>query len=198
MTGNIGSGKTTVGKLFSLRGIPVYHADNRAKELMDDPLVVRKVAQEFGHELVGEDGLILKQKLAAIVFPNQQLLSRLNALIHPLVRADFEQWVMVHDSSPYVLQEAAILFESGFSHLFQRIVLVTAPDDLRIKRVCDRDNVSLEQVKQRDQRQMPQEKKIPLADFVVINDGMHLLDVQVESIHGTLLALSDEWGQAGL
>ncbi len=187
LTGNIGSGKSTVARLFSLLDIPIYHADARAKTFLEHEQVKKQITECFGREVLNNQSAIDRKKLAALVFNHTDSLRKLNNIIHPLVREDFRNWVKSCEKSPYVLQEAAILIESGQHLCFDRIILVAAPEALCIARVCSRDEVSPEDVKQRARHQLGEQEKRLIADYVIENDGQRLLLPQVNNIHQMLL-----------
>lgn len=187
LTGNIGSGKTTVSRLFSMLGVPVYHADEKGKQFLGFSGIRDKVISLFGTEVLGKEGRIDRKKLAAVVFADKEKLSRLNEIIHPMVRADFRQWADTHKGQPYVMEEVAILFESGLAGDFDKIVLVSAPEYLRFSRVCKRDGVDEDSVRQRSRHQWSEQDKIPLSDYVIRNDESSLLIDQVTFIHEQLL-----------
>ena len=189
LTGNIGSGKTTVSRLFAMHGVPVYHADEQAKYFLQTPDTVMKIKEYFGDAIIDEDGHPDRKKIAALVFGDADKLEKLNSIIHPQVRQDFSDWAARHSHHPYVIMEAAILFESGQNKNFHKIILVTAPESLRIERVCSRDAVQPEDVKKRIQHQVKEDAKVPLADFVIKNDGSELLMPQVEGVHKHILVL---------
>ncbi len=191
VTGNIGSGKTTVCKMFRQLDVPVYYADERGKYFLDTPEVKEKVRHAFGDDILDREGDIDRQKLAARVFRNPDELNQLNAIIHPLVRADFLQWSAEQRTAPYVIQEAAILIESGQHRNLDKIILVKAPEEIRIQRVCDRDQTSAEHVRQRGRHQMPEEEKSKFADFIINNDGKQALIPQVMRIHESLSCPDD-------
>ena len=182
VTGGIGSGKTTICKVFETLGVPVYYADTQAKRLMDyDPELKAAIAGYFGNDIY-IDGTLDRRKLAEIVFNDKNALAKLNSLVHPVVARDFDCW-SAQQTSRYVIEEAAIVFESGIEHRFDKIILVTAPDDLRIERVCARDNILPETVRQRMKNQWSEEKKIALADYVIHNDSKNMVIPQVLQIH---------------
>lgn len=189
LTGNIGSGKTTVSRLFAMHGVPVYYADERGKHFLSTPQTVQKIVDSFGSDYIGDDGNPDRKKLASLVFGDKEKLESLNQIIHPQVRKDFLNWVERQSHHPYAIMESAILFESGQNADFQKVVMVTAPEQLRINRVCTRDGVQPEDVKKRMQHQMDEETKIPLVDFVISNDGQQLLMPQVVAVHEQILAL---------
>ncbi len=186
ITGGIGSGKTTASKIFEILGIPVYYADTRAKELMNtDPELKASLIKLFGESIYVENGLERK-KLAGLIFSDKTALEKVNQLVHPAVGRDFLTWCD-RQNSPYVMEEAAILFENSLYKRFWKIILVTAPESLRIERVCQRDQIDPDTVRQRMANQWPDEKKIALADYVIHNDESHLLIPQVIHIHHQLL-----------
>ncbi len=190
LTGNIGSGKTTVCRLFEMLGVPVYYADERGKHFLASADVARQVKDQFGEEYLLKDGSPDRKKLAHLVFNDQDMLNQLNAIIHPKVQMDFEKWVALHHESAYVIMEAAILFESGRNRDFDTVILVTAPEDLRIERVCRRDKVTVKEVVSRMENQWDEARKIPLADFVIRNDEKELLMPQAEKVHHQLVNAS--------
>jgi dephospho-CoA kinase len=186
LTGGIGSGKSEVSQVFKNKGIPVYDSDSRAKILMnthDD--IKRKVIESFGDQSYSE-GSLNRVFLASVVFSNPSQLAQLNAIIHPFVRSEFHQWVLQQTSS-YVIQEAAILFETGFYKQCDRMILVTAPKEIRIQRVVERDAVKPSAVLSRIQQQWEDSKKIDLADFVIQNLDWEDTKLQIETIHQSLM-----------
>jgi dephospho-CoA kinase len=187
LTGGIGSGKTTVARLFELLGIPVYYADDRAKALMEeDPEVRQGLLELFGPEVYLPSGQLNRAWISQQVFSNRNLLEKLEKIVHPAVFLDGNQWHQ-EQNAPYTIKEAALLFESGSAEQLDRIIVVTAPDQLRIQRVIERDQVTAEQVQSRMNNQWPQSEKAERADYVIQNDGAHLLIPQVWSIHQEIL-----------
>jgi len=187
VTGGIGSGKTLVCQIFEKLGIPVYNADIAARNLMStDPDLIEGIVQLFGDEAFGEDGLN-RQYLARSVFGDQKMLTQLNRMVHPVVRSDFIQWTARQSEIPYVIEEAAILFESGASEEMDLIALVYAPEELRIKRVMKRDGVEREAVLKRMEQQFSEKKIRGLADHELINDGKQMLLPQVVELHNKVL-----------
>lgn len=189
ITGGIGSGKTTVCKLFQELGIPVYYADDRAKYLMQhEHYLIDLIKKNFG-EAVYEEGQLNRKLLASMVFGNADKLALLNSLVHPCVFRDTERWVEEQKElkPPYVLKEAALLIESGSYKTLDKLIVVTAPLDVRVKRISQRDQVEIEEVMARVKHQLPEEEKLKLADFVITNDdGLDRLKEQVMHIHQTL------------
>ena len=187
VTGGIGSGKTTVCKVFERLGIPVYSADQRAKDLYVENLEVKeRVIDLLGHEAYHSDDSLNKAHLASRVFEDQALLKALNQIIHPAVKKDYEQW-LGNQKSPYVLREAAILIESGAYQSCDKIVVVTAPEEVRIQRVLQRDGTDRKSVKDRIVNQMEDSKRLSFAHFEINNDGNHSLIEQVLAVHKALL-----------
>jgi len=187
LTGGIGSGKTLVCQIFEKLGVSVYYADSAARFLMGtDAGLMEGIRQLFGEQAYGKEGLN-REYLAGIVFGDREKLAALNRLVHPLVRKDFVNWTEQQKGSPYVVEEAAILFESGAHAFLDYSVLVYAPEELRIKRVMDRDGMSREHVLKRMEQQMSEEEKKALADHVLINDGSRMLLPQVLELHNSII-----------
>lgn len=188
ITGGIGSGKSTVCKVFELLDVPVYYADEEAKKLLDNDVEVKdKILQQFGAEVMDEKHSIDRKKLAAIVFNNTEKLSRLNAIVHPAVANHFESWLKKHEQSKYILKEAAILFESGAYKGVDEVITVIAPQELKIARVIKRDKSTPELVMQRIKSQLSDEEKIKRSQYVIHNDEQQLLIPQILLIHNKLL-----------
>ena len=182
ITGGIGSGKSVVCELFRLHGIPVFDADIEAKKLNDTlPTIREKLTQLFGNDLY-ENNRLNRQKLASLIFSDTSALQKVNAIIHPEVAACFKQWAEKQQNAPFVVIETAILFESGFDRLVDKTVTVSAPLDVRIERIIKRDGATRAQIEARMSQQMPEEKKVRLSDFVVVNDGYVSLIEQTHSI----------------
>ena len=188
ITGNIGSGKSTVCRVFELLEIPVFYADIHARMLLYQADVKDRLTKIFGREILDDRQEINRKKLADIVFHDTGALSRLNAIIHPQVHNTYHSWVS-HQNSPYTLYETAILFESGMAADFDRVILVTAPGEVRISRVCTRDHISREQVIARMNNQMAEETLIKKVDYIIDNDGNTLLIPQVLMIDNELRTL---------
>lgn len=191
LTGNIGSGKTTVAKVFEVLGVPVFYADNAARSAMlNDVELIAGVKQEFGDKAYFDDGSLNRKYIAGIVFNDVKKLQKLNALVHPATFRAFDKWVEgVNVNIPYVIKEAAILFESGSYKLCNKSVIVTAPLETRLQRVMQRDNINYEEGSTRNARQMSEEEKIKLADYTINNDGTQLVIPQVLALHQTFLSL---------
>ena len=190
ITGGIGSGKTTVAKVFEVLGIPVYYADDAAKRLMNtDEKLKEKIQLQFGND-VYKDGRLDRKYLAEIVFKNPEKLQLLNALVHPATLKDAERW-MQDQSTAYSLKEAALIFESGAQEQLDYVIGVTAPAPLRIQRTMHRDSITREEVILRMDKQMDETIKIKLCDFVIKNDEQEMLLPQVLELHKKLLTLSE-------
>ncbi|MBN3584051.1 dephospho-CoA kinase [Algoriphagus aestuarii] len=191
LTGGIGSGKSTTAKIFQILGIPCYFADDRAKWLMaNDPKLVESIKASFGTESYLEDGAVNRVYLGETVFSDPEKVKKINSLVHPAVAKDFNSWAE-NQTSPYVLKEAALIFETGSHKDLDQVINVSSPIKVRISRVLMRDNHrSIEQVHQIIDQQMPDENKNELADFVIKNVDNKLLIPQVLKIHEALLAKS--------
>lgn len=189
ITGGIGSGKTTVCRLFELLGVSVYYADVRAKILMQtDVELIEEIKKVFGGEVYSGQTLN-RSLLGSIVFSNSERLQQLNALVHPAVFRDFDRW-SYEQRGLYVLKEAAILFESGSSKDCAYTILVKSPVDLRTSRVMLRDSISKEDVIKRMDKQMSDEEKEKLASFVILNDETQLVIPQVLALHDRITDLA--------
>ncbi len=182
LTGGIGSGKSLVSVIFRVLGIPVFQADVVAKQLYTRNREVREtLTAMFGSEVYLPDGEVNRSYLASVIFHDAEALAVVNRLIHPLVSAGFGEWSR-HQNTPYVLHEAAILFESGAYLGMDDIILVIAPEELRIRRVMDRDNTGREQVLARIRNQWTDKEKEVLSGYVILNDEEHLLTEQIIEI----------------
>lgn len=191
LTGGIGSGKSTVADIFSTLGIPVYESDSRARDLMNNERALKeKIVQLFGPESYS-NGDLNRKWMAEKVFPDKDLLQQLNAIVHPAVKADALQWANSTElaNAPYVIKESAILFEEDLTSDLDAIILVVAPVELRIDRVMNRDGISKAQVEERIQHQWTDDKKIPVSDFVIFNDGERSLIEQVRDIDQMIRAI---------
>ena len=187
LTGGIGSGKSTVAKVFEVLGIPVFYADAIAKELMNtNKSLIASIKETFGNDIYFE-GILDRKKLSAIVFNDPEKLKALNALVHPATTAYTHIWLQ-QQKAPYALKEAAILFESGAYRSVEKVIGVFAPQEVRIKRAMQRDGISREQVLGRMNNQMNEEEKMKRCDFVILNDGNASLIEQVMQIHAQLLS----------
>lgn len=189
LTGNIGSGKTTVCKVFEKLGVPVFYADLRARMIMDREEVTARVAGTFGKEILDAEGKLNRRTLAGIVFNDKEKLALLNGIIHPLVREDFLGWVGENKEEPYIIKEAAILFEAGMASQFDKIIVVAAPLEVRIARVMHRDGVSREEVLGRAANQFDEEELVARADYVIHNDDRQLVVPTILCIDQSLRSL---------
>lgn len=190
LTGGIGSGKSTVAKIFEVLGIPVYYADAAARRLMNEDEELKKnIVAHFGPESY-KDGPLNRPYIAGIVFNDKEKLELLNFLTHPATIRDANEW-MRQQTSPYTIKEAALIFESGSAEHLDYVVGVYTPAPLRIQRIMQRDNISREEVLHRMNKQIDETIKMRLCDFVLINDEQQLLTPQVIQLHEKLLALGN-------
>ena len=186
LTGGIGSGKSTVARMFELLNVPIYYADREAKNLMNSAVSLKLgIVQLFGEKAYANN-VLNRGYIADIVFRDKEKLQALNALVHPEVRKHFLDWV---DSQigPYVIQENPLIFEKSDQHLFDKVISVTADKKIRIQRVIDRDGLSKEQVCDRMANQLDDTSKTELADFVIYNETLENTKIQVNDIHQQLL-----------
>lgn len=187
ITGGIGSGKTTVCKVFQLLGIPLYNADIEAKKLLNfDKEVNNQIIKTFGKTIVNDNNQIDRVKLGSIVFNNKEKLEKLNKIVHPAVAKHFSNWLDINKEHQYILKEAAILFESNAYKAVDKVITVIAPLELRIKRSIDRDKTNRETVEQRIKNQMSDEEKIKLSDYIIHNNESELLIPQIIELHQQL------------
>ena len=185
ITGGIGSGKSFVADMLLKRGVAVYNSDSRAKELMASDAELRaKLIERFGAEVFGVEGLN-KAYLAGRVFASEEELKALNAIVHPRVMADFEQWA-TEQAGDYVVLESAILFESGFDGCVDIAVAIMAPEELRIERVMQRDGITKEQVEERMRHQLSDEERCNRSKYAVVNIELDELEEDVEQLHRRL------------
>lgn len=189
LTGGIGSGKSTVAKMFAELGVPVYIADIEAKKLTNSSAdIKRKLIDILGEEAY-VDGILDKKFVASKIFNDDGLLKKTNSIIHPVVREHFTEWARLQNSS-YCIKEAAILFENGNYKDCDATILITAPEKVRIERVMRRDNVLETEVLSRIRSQWPDSKKEKLADFIIKNEDLDLVEKQVLKIHDKLTIAS--------
>lgn len=186
LTGNIGSGKTTVSRIFESFSIPVFYADAEAKALYDLQHIKENILSIFGSSVFDESGKLDFKLLANVVFNNKSKLEQLTNLIHPLVFEKYHYWLEENAMAPYSIHESAIIFEYSQQNYFDKTICVTSPPELRVKRVLKRDNTSLEKIKERINNQMDESKKIGLSDFIITNDEKSFLIPQVLEIHNKL------------
>ena len=188
LTGGIGAGKTACGLIFEALGIPIYNSDFRAKILMTENAgVVEAITTLFGPESYLKDGSLNRPHLASIIFKDKDLLNKMNSIVHPAVRDDFSNWCLNQTDVPYIMQESALLFETGSYHFFDKVIVVYADNEIRIKRVIDRDGVTKINVLDRINKQLPQKGKIEKADYTINNSGKRSIVKQVVNIHLAIL-----------
>lgn len=187
LTGGMGSGKTTVANFFKEFGIPVYIADDKAKEIMNTSVEVKSKITDLLGEKAYPDGVLDRRYVAEQVFNSAEKLEKLNSIVHPAVAIDFENWKK-SQSSPYVIYEAAILFEKGGNKKCDAVILVTAPYKERIKRIQSRDKSSIEDIEARMKHQWSDSKKRTLADFEIKNSNIANTKEQVKKLHEILLS----------
>ena len=181
LTGGIGSGKTTVLNYFKSFGIPIYIADDEAREIMKSADIIKAIQDSFGSS-VFENDILNREKLAKIVFNNPERLEELNSIVHPAVKKHFEQWLLNNQSAPYIIYEAAILFESGRYKDCDIVITVTAPIELRIERVIKRDNTTRELVLKRINAQWTDDKRILKSDFIIENISIETTKIEIDRI----------------
>ena len=179
ITGGIGSGKSTVSKLIEEAGYPVYYSDVRAKTIVnDDHQLQEKIKELLGENSYDENGFYNRRYVGEIIFKDDQLRLQLNALIHPAVKINFENWIS-EQKTPFIFKETALLFELKLNESCYKSILVTADDNIRIKRVMDRDGKTYREVEAVMNKQMPEKDKIKIADFVIFNnDGLEELKIK--------------------
>jgi dephospho-CoA kinase len=184
LTGGIGSGKSLLAKIFSCLGIPVYDADSRAKKLMNtDAILIDAIKKEFGNSAY-QDNTLNRDFLAATVFNEEEKLNKLNSLVHPRVKLDNEEWIKANSEKKYLVKEAALLFETGSYRSLDKVIVVSAPEEVRIKRVLQRDpHRTKSELMKIIASQMRESEKLKLADYVIINDETELITPQVLKLH---------------
>lgn len=181
LTGGIGSGKTTIARLFKEMKIPVYIADDEAKKVMQSSAIINAIKNAFG-TTVFDDTKLIREKLASIVFNDSEKLKTLNSIVHPAVKEDFKEWIAKQAAFPFVIYESAILFESGSYKDFDVIITVTAPLELRIERVIQRDKTSRAQVLNRINSQWTDEDRIAKSDYHIENINLESVKNQMDNI----------------
>jgi dephospho-CoA kinase len=187
LTGGIGSGKTLISEVFNRLGIPIFNADYEAKKIMNsDDEVILQIKAEFGDDIYNAES-INRKKLAGIIFADEKALQKINSIVHPKVREYFINWTKEKTNYPYVIEEAAILFESNAYKELDITINVHANELVRINRVVERDQVSTEAVKSRMKNQMSDKERISLADYTIYNDGERMVLPQVLEIHQKIL-----------
>ena len=185
LTGNIGSGKTTIATIFEVLGVAVFNADNEAKRLMiEDENLKNQLITAFG-EYVYINGQLNRTHLSQIAFENDEVLNQLNAIVHPVVQNAFTLWLKKQTGS-YIIKEAAILFESNSHTLLDSVICVSCPESIRINRLLKRDNTNKKNIMARINKQWQEERKIELSDHIIVNDDKRLVIPQVLAIHNAL------------
>ena len=188
LTGGIGSGKSLAGRIFSMLGVPVYQSDTAAKRLYDtDPQLREEVKALFGKTVYSTGGKLNRAMLAKIIFTNSDNLAKINAIVHPAVVRDFKRFAAsLNKSVPYLIQETAILYEADLERVFDAVINVYAPEDLRINRIVARGGDG-EDARRRIAFQMPDKIKVERADYNIINDDKHLITPQIINIHTRII-----------
>jgi len=194
ITGGIGTGKTTICKIFETLGIPVFYADEESKKILfHDSDVNEELRTIFGKEIFTE-GIPDRKKIADIVFSDREKLEQLNAILHPAVIRKSEEWFHEPKRAPYAIKEAALIFEVGGERNLDKVIVISSPEEISIGRIMKRDNVSEEEVRLRMGNQLAQEVKEKKADFLIVNDDRQMLIPQVMNIHNHLLQLAQSPG----
>ena len=183
ITGGIGSGKSFVCSILEKFGVPVYYADEEARRLMNTRVDLKRAIKVVFGEEIYQDGELDRQEMGRRIFGRPDMLDKINRMVHPVVREDFFKWSESWENVPYVIEEAAILFESGAASEMDASVLIYAPKELRIERVMARDGLSRSEVEKRINMQMDEEEKKRLADRVILNDEKKLLLPQLVALH---------------
>jgi dephospho-CoA kinase len=190
ITGGIGSGKTTVCKVFELLGVPVFYADDVAKSIMyTDPVLKSEVLEAFGENSYLKSGDLNRSYISSIVFNDKHELEKLNSLVHPAVFRAFDNWVLSQKEASYVIKEAALLYESDAYKMCDKSILVISPIETRISRVKARDGISAEDIQLRMNRQFSDEQKMKFADHILNNDERQLLIPQIIQLHQQFLMI---------
>lgn len=186
ITGGIGSGKTSVCKVFNVLGIPVFSADPEAREIMDNDRIIKREINEIVGKNIYPGGQLNRMELASLIFNNRDLLEKVNSLVHPIVFEHFNRWAE-KQTTPYVIMEAAILFESGASKLVDRVATIVAPVEERISRVTRRNKLNRDQVMERINNQMTDEERIKMSDYVINNSENNMIIPVILRINEDLL-----------
>ncbi|MBN2598553.1 dephospho-CoA kinase [Labilibaculum sp.] len=189
LTGGIGSGKSIVGRAFEMMGVPVYIADVEAKKLMISDAGLRSsLVSRFGDQIYDSNFNLNRKLLAEIIFNDSEALKDINSIVHPAVRNDFIRWCEQYSKKPYVIQESAIIFDSGLYKSFDKIITVAAEEEIRIQRVIQRDLISRELIMERMRSQLPESIRIEKADFVIYNNTELILP-QIDRIDKQIRSL---------
>lgn len=182
LTGGIGSGKSTVANYIASKGIPVYIADEEAKKIMEREDVKQKIQNLFDQSVFNSDNSLNRKKIAEFVFNNPDKLKELNAIVHPEVQLHFKNWLKEHKNYPFIIKEVAILFETGGNKQCDKVILITAPEELRIERAMKRDNLTKNEILVRINNQLPDSKKKKLSDFIVENINLNNTFLKIDEI----------------
>ena len=182
LTGGIGSGKSTVANYIASKGIPVYIADKEAKKIMERDDVKQKIQNLFTESILNSDNSLNRKKIAEFVFNNPDKLKELNAIVHPEVQLHFKNWLKEHKNYPFIIKEVAILFETGGNKQCDKVILITAPEELRIERAMKRDNLTKKDILVRIKNQISESKKKELSDFVVENINLNNTFLKIDEI----------------
>lgn len=182
LTGGIGSGKSTVAAYMASKGIPVYIADEEAKNIMECENIKQKIQNLFSENILNSDATLNRKKIAQLVFNNPEKLKELNAIVHPKVRLHFSNWLKEHKNYPFVIKEVAILFETGGNKECDKVILITAPVSLRVERAMKRDNLTKDEILVRINNQFSDEEKIKMSDFVVENINLKETFLNIDKI----------------
>jgi dephospho-CoA kinase len=191
LTGGIGSGKTTIGKWFESKGIPVYIADKEAKALMNRSKVIKRKLIALLGESAYLNGKLNRDYIASKIFNDKSLLTKMNAIVHPKVASHFKHWLKKQDA-PYVVKEAAIIFENNLEHQYDYIITVVADKELRIKRVINRDKVTKSKVESIMDNQLSDKEKIEKSNFVIENNNLEDAKKQAQEIHEFLVKKAEQ------
>lgn len=182
ITGGMGSGKSYVAKIFETIGYPVYYSDTRAKQMYLHPEIKEQIINLLGKDAYLNDYQINKKYIANKIFSDKNLLNQLNSIIHPAVKKDFEKFVQENTFHKIIFKESALIFEQGIQNTCNKIILVTAPEELKIKRIQQRDSLTTQEIIARVNHQWTDDKKIPLSDYVIVNDEKQPLLPQIVSV----------------
>ena len=187
LTGGIGTGKTTVANYFASKGVPVYIADEAAKEIMNAKEVMQQVQALFAENEISENGQLNRNYIRELVFNDEDKLAQLNSIIHPKVKIDFENWLKEFKEAPFVIKEVAILFETNGQNYCDATILVTAQLETRIQRILERDKTSKEIILKIIKNQLPEQEKIRLATYVIENENLEktyeLIDILIKKLN---------------
>ena len=182
LTGGIGSGKSTVASYIASKGVPVYIADDEAKKIMEREDIKQKIQNLFAESILNSDNSLNRKKIADFVFKNPEKLKELNAIVHPEVHLHFTNWVKSHENYPFIVKEVAILFETGGNKACDKVILITAPEEVRINRAMSRDNLTKEEILVRISNQYSDEKKKKMSDFIVDNVDLNDTFLKIDKI----------------